>query len=198
MYVQIKVCPSCGDEFQPRVEQCPDCGTALEMKETGGIAGGGGLPGSRPTAGAGPGDGPVPSGYALGSGDLPREGSAEAEDVVPLGISGEPGDVRQVSVLLSRERIRHWLLSSATKDPLAAYNKPTDYLEIFVHSDDLDRAAALVREHLWEDLPEGLEVTGDELGEGSPRDDACPACSTPLPPGGADECPECGLVVGGG
>jgi len=154
------------------VEFCPDCETTLVPRP--------------PSMEDRPVEGRVPEGYALG----PEE-RVRGDELVYLGISGEPGDIRELSIGLSCERIRHWVIPREHKDPLAAYNKPQNYVDLFVLSGELERAAGVVRDHLWTDSPEDLDVESALTDVSS-----CPACSTSLPSGAVEECPECGLVLG--
>lgn len=175
-----KICRSCGDTFQIHVERCPDCGTTLEVSEI--SPGGTSLPFQPPQA--------VPEGYALGPESLPED-----DEVMTLGVHGEPGDIRDISVLLSQERIRHWLIAWDVQDVLAAYNKPHDYLEVYILPEDMERASALVRRHVWGEAHEGQ---GSSPKAPTPQaETCCPACSSALPAENVKECPECGLGLGG-
>lgn len=172
-----KICASCEGEFRGHVERCPDCGIPLTWPD----------PPQEPVIPEPPMEEmPVPEGYALGVEDVP-----ENEGLAHLGISGEPDEVRDISVLLSRERLRHWLIPQNVKDVLAVYNKPSDYMDVYVLPEDLDQAAEIMRRHLWVDAPEGLDMAA-VLADIT----ACPACSTPIPSEDITECPECGLVLG--
>lgn len=171
-YTLFKRCPTCRGEFQQHVERCPDCGTTLVASDDF----------DRHQHAPGP-------SFALGPDDL-----TPGEDVTDLGVAGVPVEIRRVSVQLSQERIRHWLIPRNVDDPLAVYNQPTEYMDIYVQTPDLAAASEVVRGMYWsrDGAPEGMD-----LGAALANTSACPACSMSLPGSGADECPECGLVLGG-
>ena len=167
-----KVCPSCGDEFQPRVDECPDCHCALEWpRET------------APESEAAPADLPpadqltcvkIDEGWRLRdlAGHLQRRGLSSRIDSHPPGRPLAGPDVLR----------RGGLFGSSLR------------LGLYVRPDDAERAARILAPHLTGERPaDAEEGQGEHPGQAPEAGDVCPACGSPLRDGDA-ACGECGLA----
>ena len=160
-----KICPSCGAEYQPWVDQCKDCGCALEHPSTA----------------------PAPAASAVPRGpELPP-----AHELVCLRV-GDPWLVREAAEALSDAGIACRVdVYPPAGTAVASEQRSTGLasrLGLYVRPQDAEVAARVEHEHQLlrtPDAPPDLTAPGQAL-------DACPACGASLAET-AESCGECGL-----
>jgi RNA polymerase subunit RPABC4/transcription elongation factor Spt4 len=167
----VRVCPDCGEEFRPDILRCSDCGAELVTQEDEDPA----LAMERPAHTG-----------SLGSpGDSldaarPIAWSDQARNLVPFADRlVEAGVVFRIGPRPEDEQGR------------------SHGFELRVWDKDREAATRVLAPHA---TPEsGVTLLGASAYPASNDPDtlACPACDAPVPTG-TDECPECGLILGGG
>ncbi len=165
--MHVRVCRDCGEEYRPEIAACADCGGALEDRYEDEA----GAPSRRPPSG--PAEPPPPD----LSGHRPVFSTSQARAVVPLA-----------------ETLRAAGLAFIVSESPRDESRPYSTFSLLVRDEDAGRALRLLAPLLGaEGDPDRLHAveTAFRAERGYER---CPACDAALP-GGARECPECGLAL---
>ena len=164
----VRVCPNCGEEFRPDILRCSDCGAELVTHDD-----------EEPP-------GPSPHRGALGAfGDSqdaarPIAWSDQARDLVPFADRlVEAGVVFRIG-----------------QRPVDKQGRSHGF-ELRVGDKDRESATRALAPFATPESGVTLLEAAAVPGSGEAEGLACPACNAPVPYVG-DECPECGLILGGG
>jgi hypothetical protein len=165
----FKICPRCGDEFVPKIEECPDCRVALRTAEE--LA-------SAP---------PAPSGSASGDGFA---GAAPVDASVMLR-RGAASDLRELSERLAARGVRFAVNTDPPGGRIAPPARRGDasrevQLAIYVAEADVAEAQRVAQEWVLETVPGAADAHAAGAIEG------CPGCGEPLA-ADAVACASCGL-----
>ncbi len=163
----VKICPSCGDEFQPWVELCPDCHVPLQM----------GSGESAPDVGS---ELPPPTELECVATGGPWQTRALAERLQEEGI-GCRIDAYPPDTDIDTD-------GGNVAGRFGQAGRGVN-LGVYVTRADQPRAAEIVADARTEELP---ELDGMEMPEPGSELDACPGCGEPLA-ADATGCSECGL-----
>jgi uncharacterized protein with PIN domain len=168
--VNYRVCRDCGEEFRPEIARCSDCGGELsEVYEEG--------------------SGPPPSPPPVAATFSPE---ADLADFRPIFVG------TQAALLVPlAERLREEGVVFRLAEEVADPERGTASFSLLVREGDRAPALRALAPLLGEETDEArLHAVESHFAEGD-RYARCPACDTEVGPG-VTECPECGLVIGGG
>lgn len=168
--MNYRVCRDCGEEFRPEIARCSDCGGELsEVYEEG--------------------SGPVASPAPLESAPASE---ADLADFRPIFVGA------QASLLVPlAERLREATVTFRLAEEVADPERGTASFSLLVREGDRARALRALAPLLGGEAEEARFHAVESHFEEGDRYGRCPACDTEIGKG-VTECPECGLVVGGG
>ncbi len=170
MAALYRFCPSCGDEFQHWVSECPDCRVALHDRDP-----------SVPASVA-------PEFAAPAAVDLAEFVCVRSADVWQLRTLAERMHAAGIACRVDGYPPGAGIDARRASSRIAPRGTATQ-IGLYVRRADFVRAREIEHAERIEgtpDLPEGAVAAGDEL-------EGCPGCGTPIDPA-REDCAECGLA----